>query len=132
MEYYNSNLMKNIELLKLYMNSYKNHYDWLIKLFILYFAIIGTSFGFIVKIESDTIVTFLYLIIIISSFIFIIVGILMKIWMRKFINGIKPIEKILNNNLTHLFYPAKVASYLLLASCSILLMVSIFLYYNTC
>lgn len=98
---------QELELLKINLDSYKKHFDWIAKGLVIYVAIVGTLFGIITKTEVSSIVTLLYIVIILACLCLVYVSYLIKVWVKKIASNILPFEKTFNCNLNHLYYPSE-------------------------
>jgi hypothetical protein len=122
------NWEKEIEILKINQDFYKNYFDWIVKIFIVYFTIVGALFGFIIKSEDASVIAFLFLTIFLASLVFIYASILIKTWLRRYRKGIKKLTEELNYDLDHLLYPARKGSTLIILCCSIILTITVFMF----
>ena len=124
MEIKDKNVKISLELLKINQDTYKSHFDWVVKIFIIYFMIIGALYSFITQTNNNVLISMLYILIISSSIIIIYASILIKICVNKYLDGLRKIIINLDYNIDYLTYPAKKGSTLLIISCSIIIIIT--------
>jgi hypothetical protein len=105
---------QKLDLLKINIDLYKKHSEWIAKGLLIYLAIIGTLFGIINKTEVYSTIIVLYFIIILACIGLIYFTFLIKIWVRKVANIILSFEEPLNCKLDHLYYPVEKISGIIL------------------
>jgi hypothetical protein len=105
---------QKLDLLKINIDLYKKHSEWIAKGLLIYLAIIGTLFGIINKTEVFSSIIILYSIIILACTMLIYFTFLIKIWVRKVASIILSFEEPLNCKLDQLYYPAEKISGIIL------------------
>jgi len=128
MENSKPDIEQSIELLKISQDSYKHHFEWVVRIFVLYFVVVGALFGFVIKTTDIDLQACLYSIIILGSGLLIYAAILIKVWLKKYEKGFRSITTELNTDLDYLYFPAKKGSTLIIACCSIILLTSSYLF----
>lgn len=121
---------QELELLKINLDSYKKHSDWIAKGLVVYIAIIGTLFGIITKTEASSTITLLYIVIILASQCLIYFSYLIKVWVKKIASNILTFEKTFNCSLDHLYYPSERISGIILFIGIVVMLAAIGLFVN--